>query len=133
MRQALVSGLVLSVLALLFGTMALLASAPITIHVTDGDTIRLNGQLCRLMDFDAPETKRAKCTKERLLGLEAKRRVEEMLKEGATAKLVGPDCKHDRKCCRVTLNGEDVGDILMREGLAVPYPGGRGPKHDWCK
>jgi endonuclease YncB( thermonuclease family) len=44
----------------------------------------------------------------------------------------GTGCKWGRECARLFVDGEDVRDVMIREGLARPY-GGRGPKSDWCK
>ena len=51
-----------------------------TLYITDGDTIRCDGEAIRLMGFDTPETRRAKCEGERVAGYEAKARLSILLK-----------------------------------------------------
>ena len=45
--------------------------APREIRVLDDDTIHAHGHTYRLVDFDAPETERARCEAERVLGQRA--------------------------------------------------------------
>jgi endonuclease YncB( thermonuclease family) len=105
------------------------------IRVKDGDTIRLHGETIntRLVGFDTPETgpPDLRCDEEKVLGERARRRLVELLDAGEIdIEHVGAD-RYDRPLARLRVNGEDVGAILIRERLAVPYRG-RGPKMDWC-
>ncbi|RWL50123.1 MAG: thermonuclease family protein [Mesorhizobium sp.] len=102
--------------------------------VTDGDTIRLDGAAkgIRLVGFNAPESIEPKCAVEADLGRRAKARLTEL---AGSAKLElkmvpcscspgteGTDrCNHGRSCGSLFANGQDVGDILISEGLAVPF------------
>jgi micrococcal nuclease len=61
----------------------------------------------------------------------SRRRLVELLDAGAVdIEYEGID-RYGRPLARLRVNGEDVGAILIRERLAVPYHG-RGPKMDWC-
>ena len=53
-----------------------------TLYVVDGDTVHCDGEKIRLLDFDTPETRRAKCESERVAGYEAKARLSALLKSG---------------------------------------------------
>lgn len=112
-------------------------AVPITTRqfsVTDGDTIQLNGEArgLRLVGLNAPETFEPKCARERELGNRAKARLKELVKgenltliriacscapgtEGTTA------CNYGRSCGRLLVNGRDVGQTLISEGLAVRF------------
>jgi endonuclease YncB( thermonuclease family) len=100
--------------------------------VTDGDTIRIEGERVRLVGFNAPETFKAACAKERELGDDATRRLKTLLaNEPADFAKVpcacppgteGTDlCNYGRRCGILRAAGRDVGAILISEGLAVPY------------
>ncbi|ARP68086.1 thermonuclease family protein [Mesorhizobium sp. B2-5-9] len=102
--------------------------------VTDGDTIRLNSSAkgTRLVGFNAPESIEPRCDSEGNLGRRAKARLKELV---AAAKLElkmvpcscpagteGTDrCNYGRSCGSLFADGQDVGDILVSEGLAVPF------------
>ncbi|AMX97126.1 thermonuclease family protein [Mesorhizobium sp. M7A.F.Ca.US.014.04.1.1] len=114
------------------GDRAPLASSQFTI--TDGDTIRLNGsdKGTRLVGFNAPESIQPRCDAEADLGQRAKARLKELV---AAAKLelkmvpcscpAGTEgtgkCNYGRSCGSLFADGQDVGDILVSEGLAVPF------------
>jgi micrococcal nuclease len=100
--------------------------------VVDGDTIKAPyGVTYRLLGFDTPETRFAKCDAERALGLAAKDRLEELLSTGEVKVLEsGRLGKYGRTLANVTIDGRDVGDILIDEGLARPYDGGH--RGNWC-
>jgi hypothetical protein len=115
--------------------------------VIDGDTVRWKGRRVRLVGFDAPETgKRANCSSERLSGEKATARLNVLISNG-DAKLdmvrcacprgtEGTDeCNFGRACGVLTVNGRDVGQTLVLEGLARPYLCGQfscPPRGSWC-
>jgi endonuclease YncB( thermonuclease family) len=103
-----------------------------TYIVVDGDTIKAPyGVTYRLMGYDTPETRFARCDAERELGLAAKDRLEELLARGEVRVLEsGKLDKYGRTLAELTVNGRDVGDILIDEGLARPYQGGK--RASWC-
>jgi endonuclease YncB( thermonuclease family) len=98
----------------------------------DGDTIKAPyGVTYRLLGFDTPETRFARCDAELELGLAAKERLEELL-SGGEVKVIetGKRDKYGRSLAHLTVDGRDVGDILIGEGLARPYRGER--RKSWC-
>lgn len=120
------------------------------VRVIDGDTVRLFDMKpnVRLTGFNAPETRRARCASERLLGGKATRRVRELVrnerldfeyvdcscKPGAEETMA---CNWGRSCGVLKAGGRDVGEILIAEGLAAPFKCGatscpKTPK-PWCQ
>jgi endonuclease YncB( thermonuclease family) len=118
------------------------------IKVIDGDTITADGKTIRLLGFAPPEMRGAQCRAERDLGVKATKRVRDLIQAGALdyspvtcscpANTLGKwVCILARTCGRLKANGRDVGDILVAEGLAVPFlcDGMECPKapKPWCK
>jgi endonuclease YncB( thermonuclease family) len=119
------------------------------INVLDGDTVTVFGMQpnVRLVGFNAPETDRARCPQERELGIRAKNRLRELVGAGnLTFEYVNCSCSagtqgtfacnYGRDCGTLKSNGQDVGAILINEGLAVPFVCGATscPKtpRPWC-
>jgi micrococcal nuclease len=100
--------------------------------VVDGDTIKAPfGPTYRILGYDTPETSFAKCTAERELGLAAKARLEELLARGEVRVLEsGKSDRYGRTLARVTIDGEDLAVVMVREGLARPYRGEK--RQSWC-
>ena len=103
--------------------------------VLDGDTVQLicgaTTESARIVGFDTPETRDARCEAERALGKRATQRLRELV---AHARPGITDLGHDkyrRRLIRLRLNDRDVGAILIGEGLAVAYDGGQ--RIDWCE
>ncbi len=99
--------------------------------VVDGDTIWYEGNKIRIADIDTPETHPARCGYEQQLGDAATLRLQKLL-NGGSFSLENIDRDTDiygRMLRVVTRNGESVGGILVREGLARWYAGGLRP---WC-
>jgi endonuclease YncB( thermonuclease family) len=123
--------------ALAIATGAAAQSVPINsvdVRVLDGDTITAFNKRpnIRLVGFNAPETDRAACPAERELGIRAKDRLLALVRAGnltfeyircsCPAGTHGtPICNYGRDCGTLKSNGRDVGDILINEGLAVPF------------
>jgi len=102
------------------------------VRVIDGDTFDYGGQRIRIADIDTPETNPARCAREADLGGRATRRLDQWLAQGPFD-LIAIDRDADRygrKLRRVERNGRSVGDLLVAEGLARPYGGGR--RSGWC-
>ncbi|PZF75133.1 thermonuclease family protein [Aestuariivirga litoralis] len=98
----------------------------------DGDTIEVNGERIRMLDFDTPEISESKCPSEYAKGQKAKFRLLELLNSGAVeirAAGTRDSDKYGRKLRLVLVNGRSVGDVLIAEGLAWPWEGRR---HAWC-
>jgi endonuclease YncB( thermonuclease family) len=99
--------------------------------VVDGDTIYLEGQKIRIAGIDAPETHDYGCPEELALGDRATDRLQSLLNGGAVT-LSSIDRDEDvygRKLRDVAVDGNDVGDTLISEGLVRAYGGGR---RSWC-
>lgn len=122
-------------------------SSPIAIFAVDGDTVRHQGQVYRLVGFDAPESgNRARCEDESRRAEKATSRLRELvaggevrLQRAACACRPGEEgtsrCNYGRLCGSLTVGGRDVGQILIGEGLARPYvcSGTRcPPRQRWC-
>jgi endonuclease YncB( thermonuclease family) len=121
---------------------------PSDIHVIDGDTIEALGKRIRLVGFDTPELgDQAHCGLERMLAARATSRLRQMVQlsndidlqivecscrpgtEGTMA------CNYKRACGYLTIDGQDVGDVLTAENLAHPLVCGKRacPRRvSWC-
>ncbi len=106
-----------------------------TADVVDGDTVTIAGERIRIANIDAPELHRAQCDAERRLAELAKRRLAELLADGemiinrgdpGTGRLRD---RHGRTLAVISIDGRDVGQLLVDERLARPWTGKREP---WC-
>ena len=100
--------------------------------VVDGDTLWLEGEKMRLQGFDTPETTTNICggNREVSLGHKATNRLIQLLNSGeVTFRRNGFD-KYGRTLADFYINGVDVGEILIAEGLARSWPDGR---EFWCR
>ena len=81
------------------------------VRAVDGDTIRVGGERIRLRGIDTPEIREQ-------AGPAAKQRLEELLRNGPIHIVpYGRDVYH-RLIADVFVNGENVAEILRREGLS---------------
>lgn len=98
-----------------------------SIRVIDGDTIQAPyGITYRISNIDTPETHQAKSEHEYALGMKAKARLQQLLSSGEVRIIEsGKLDKYKRSLARLQVDGKDVGDILISEGLARPYNGGK--------
>jgi len=123
-------------LPLILAFMASIANAsPLNsdhVEVLDGDTIRIIGETFRLVGFDAPETYRARCSSERELGNRATFRLRQLVADGGldlervpcscpTGTEGTPRCNYGRSCGVLKARGQEVGALLIAEGLARAY------------
>ncbi len=131
------------------GTAVQRSDTAVDFTVTDGDTIRLNdGTRVRLVGFNTPEKFEPMCSNEAKLGNRASDRLRELVGQAnsTNVSLVACSCKpgtegtkkcnYGRKCGKLDVDGRDVGQILISEGLAVPFVCGatgcpRTPR-PWC-
>jgi micrococcal nuclease len=100
--------------------------------VVDGDTFRFQGDVIRIADIDAPETRDAKCASEAQLAARATVRLAHLLSQGDFDLVRYESRDRDRygRLLRVvTRNGASIGQILVSEGLARRWEGRRRP---WC-
>lgn len=114
----------------------------VALTAVDGDTVRCDGQLMRLLGggvpfvsgIDAPAIgSHAKCIKERKLALIAKARLRELLDaRGLQIEIKGYDNtpKHRPLINIYREDRQEVGAILRREGFARDWKPHR--RNDWC-
>lgn len=108
--------------------MLLIAASLAMCSITDGDTIRCGAERIRLADIDAPELSQPKCPTERALAIRARDRLAELLGSEFQIHRTGTD-RYKRTLARITVQGKDVGEVLVAEGLARRWNGRRMP---WC-
>ncbi|MBF9052177.1 hypothetical protein GTA62_19640 [Roseobacter sp. HKCCD9010] len=100
--------------------------------IVDGDTIWLNGVNYRLDGFDTPEPYTNICGghTEVALAHRASARLLELLNSNEWQLwTTGQLDRYGRGLATITVNGRDVGDILIAEGLARSWPDGG---EFWC-
>lgn len=102
------------------------------VYAVDGDTIDHGDDRYRLVGFDTPETYRAQCEAEKAMGLKAKERLTEIIQTAGQVELEVQEelDEHDRFLAVGRAGGQEVGAILISEGLARPYRGGK--RQPWC-
>jgi len=111
------------------------AQAPASAKVADGDTVTIRGERIRIANIDTPEIHHAQCDAERRLALVAKRRLQSLLDSGRIVITRGDPKdgrqrdRYGRTLATISVDGRDVGDILVEEGLARQWAGRRSP---WC-
>jgi endonuclease YncB( thermonuclease family) len=104
------------------------------VHVIDGDTLALaGGERVRILNIDTAELPpRARCDREVQLAWAAKARLAQLTRAGGevTLRRAGRDRdRFGRQLRLVAIDGQDVGEQLVREGLAQPW---RGRPAQWC-
>lgn len=127
--RALLAGLALVLIA---GQVDAETVNPAAVYVVDGDTIRMDGDSWRLVGLDTPETYEPRCDFELALGQAATARLRGLMASGRLIEVIrlpGRD-RFDRGLARLYVGGENIADILIREGLARAYDGGR--RESWC-
>jgi micrococcal nuclease len=101
--------------------------------LVDGDTLWLAGENIRLKDFDTPEPQSAICggRAEVELAHRASARLLELLNHDNWAiERFGLDSTSSkRRLATISIDGQDVGDILIAERLARRWPDG---DEWWC-
>lgn len=102
------------------------------IRVVDGDTIEYKGINYRIMGYDTPETRSAKCKSEKVLGDQATQRLSQLIYKANLIKFNSENKrdKYGRGLGQLLIDEQDVGPLLISEGLARPYGG--GPRQGWC-
>lgn len=102
--------------------------------LVDGDTLWLQGENIRLKDFDTPEPQTQICggAAEIALAHQASARLLDLLNGNEwTIERFGLDnTRSKRRLATIRIGGQDVGDILIAEGMARRWPDGR---EFWCQ
>jgi micrococcal nuclease len=113
------------------GTFTLCVRASEQNCVIDGDTIRYRGTKIRLEDIDAPEVFSPKCAFEARLGQRAAERLLHLMNAGPFRLVSGErdEDRYGRKLRTIARGGRSLGDVLVAEGLARRWDGGR---RSWC-
>ena len=112
------------------------------ISVYDGDTFRADianwqaiaGQNIgiRVNGIDTPEI-RGKCPQEKELAIQARDVARQVLQDASVVELRHIQRgKYFRLVAVVIADGQNLSDVLIARGLAVPYDGGTKTK-DWCQ
>ncbi|WP_367278310.1 thermonuclease family protein [uncultured Roseobacter sp.] len=106
--------------------------APSRLTVVDGDTVRLEDETIRLIGFDTPETYQADCESKRARGEAATARLRDLLVAASEAwlRFRANSDRYQRRLAQLTLDGQNVADTMVDEGLARPYNG--GSRRSWC-
>ena len=127
----------------MFQALALVTVLLANVEATDGDTLHDNRRNTdyRVHGIDTPETDRAKCAAERALGDAASARVTALLAGASEVRATAaweprtrsrwPVDGFGRRLARIEIDGRDLGEILIAEGLAKPW-NGEGAHPDWC-
>ncbi|MDG2522184.1 thermonuclease family protein [Caulobacter segnis] len=105
----------------------------VPVRVIDGDTFDLpNGERVRILNIDTAEMPpRSACETERDLAVRAKMRLQQLMASGPIV-LHAEERDRDRygrRLRRVEIDGRDLGEQLIAEGLAQRWAGG---KAQWC-
>jgi micrococcal nuclease len=122
----------LALAALVLAALAAPAAAQ-SLLVVDGDTVRRGVAVYRLIGFDAPETRLAKCPREKALGYAATLRLIYALAEARQLELkpINVRDKFGRELARLFVDGRDVVETMVGEGFARTHKGGR--RRGWCE
>lgn len=94
-----------------------------TATVVDGDTLTLNHERIRLEGVDAPELKQT-CMRDGAswpCGTLARFALAELVQRGPIFCTSSSRDRYDRRIARCTVSGIDLGEELVRRGLAVSY------------
>ena len=99
--------------------------------VIDGDTFRYQGEIVRIADIDTPEVRDFQCAAEKTRGDAATRRLHALLNAGpfALQRIDRDTDVYGRQLRVVTREGQSLGLVLVAEGLAHMWDGG---KRGWC-
>lgn len=103
-------------------------------YVYDGDTVALDCGAeritARVLGLDAPEAKSPQCDAEKVHAAKATARLRELVGSGEITFAGHAKDKYQRLLVTMKVDGVDVADTLIDEGLAVRYAG--AARIDWC-
>jgi micrococcal nuclease len=116
---------------LLFAALTVSVAGVGPVQVTDGDTLKVGRESIRVVGIDAPEL-RGRCMSETLAAYAARDRMAYLLASAKRVEIIrrkGRD-KYRRTLARVLIDGRDVADVLIGDGVVRPYDGGK--RGGWC-
>lgn len=103
-------------------------------RVVDGDTLRDGrGEYYRVENLDAPELgRRARCPAELALAEAARDEARRLVATATRVEAVetGRRDRYDRNLARIEIDGRDLGETLIAQGLARPW---RGRSSNFCE
>jgi len=103
-------------------------------YVYDGDTVAIacgqDVQTARLVGFDTPEARDPGCTAEATHAAKATARLRALSRSGDVTFSGSDFDRYGRLLVTMRIDGVDVGETLIDEGLAVSYTG--GTRINWC-
>lgn len=110
------------------------AAAERSWRVIDGDTFEdlSTGERIRLENIDTPETgPRARCVAERELGNRATAAARSLIVNASELEVsrTGRTDRYNRTIAFIAIDGRDLGEQMIAEGLARPW---RGRREAWC-
>lgn len=126
-RDVVVAAAILALTALVVARLSVDSGETITgnARAADGDTLTLDGHRIRLVGIDTPEMTQV-CKRDGVdwrCGVAARSRLAELLRAGpVTCRTQGTD-KYGRWLARCDTPAGDLGERMVREGLAVAYGG----------
>jgi len=94
------------------------------IVIIDGDTIDVQGERIRILNIDAPESFRSRCEAELKLALKTRARLADLVRSGPVEINRQGQDRYRRTLAKLSVRRGDVGSILVREGLALPWQNG---------
>lgn len=102
--------------------------------IVDGDTYWKHGVKYRIFGLDTPEKgNRAKCSYERRLSNQATNSLLSLFQNSIVSEQrVGID-RYNRVLAKTFVNGRNVADILISQGLGVVYNAQARRQGIWCK
>jgi endonuclease YncB( thermonuclease family) len=103
-------------------------------YVYDGDTVELRcpkgTSTARIVGLNTPEQRDAQCAAEAAHAKTATLRLRQILRQGDIQIFRQGFDKYNRELVVITVAGANVADIMVAEGLAESYAGGR--RRNWC-
>lgn len=116
---------------MIFAAMAIALCPAQGVRITcvhDGDSFIVERERIRIENIDTPELN-GKCEAERARAVTSRNALLDLLNGGEVSIRRSGQDRHGRTLARVTVNGADVGDALIRSGHARRWTGRREP---WC-
>lgn len=110
----------IAIAALAFAILASLLTVAFAQSITDGDTLKLNGTIYRLWGIDAPETKQD-CPDGWPAGRLASTRLQALIQGRTVVCEAKATDRYGRTVAICRASGEDIGAIMVREGMAWAF------------